>query len=124
MLFKKEFIQSILNHEKVQTRRIWKRPMVKIYNYYWAQTSRRKDSRFARFQVLSFNKWDGVYISEEDARKEGFDSAKDFWGAWYGINSNERIDDPTRTHYVIEFNVIPKEDWHLTKNRMFTTSKE
>ena len=98
----------ILLGTKTQTRRVWKRPHVKIGNIYWATTNRYvRRARFARLEVVNLREWDGKDIDLEDARREGFVTVSEFWVGYTSLNT-EALKDPTRTQYIIDFKVVEK----------------
>jgi len=87
MLFKPEHVQMILEHRKVQTRRLWQRPMVKVGGLYWAQTKLFKpDSRFARLRVTKLWREPLWRISQSDALAEGYESIGAYLEAFRTIN--------------------------------------
>jgi hypothetical protein len=106
MLFKIEHIAPILDGTKTQTRRLWKRPMVKVGGLYWAQTALYKsESRFARLKVLRLWQERLGDITEADARAEGYPSRADYFLAFRRINrlSGDVFD----LHvYCVEFEVV------------------
>lgn len=109
ILFKKEFIEPIMAGEKTQTRRLWLNCRAKPGSFHWAQTTLKPDSRFARLFIIRSEEWDGVSISDDDAKAEGFDTAEEFWKKFNELNTN-RKDDPRRRYYVVEFKAIEPDD--------------
>ena len=104
ILFQKEFIKPILRDQKSETRRLWLTRRCKPNRRYWAQTSLNPLSRFALLHVVSVKEWDGITMSDADVRMEGFNTHQEFWAKWDELNV-ERLKDPRRTPYVIQFRV-------------------
>lgn len=87
MLFKEYHAPMILSGRKTQTRRLWKRPMVKVGGIYSAQTGFCKpETAFARIRVLRLWKESLKAISEQDAKAEGYPSKAAFLNAFGAIN--------------------------------------
>ena len=87
MLFKPEHVAPIREGRKTQTRRLWKRPMVKVGGTYWAETKMYKpESRFARLKVTRLWKERLGAISEADAKAEGYENADGYLIAFSEIN--------------------------------------
>ncbi len=87
MLFKPQHVEPILNGTKTQTRRLWKKPMVKVGGLYWAQTQLFKpESRFARLRVTRLWQERLGDISEADARAEGYENSLKYFIAFREIN--------------------------------------
>ena len=111
MLFKSEHIKPILAGRKTQTRRLWKRPMVKVGGLYWAQTALFKsETRFAQLKVLRLWQEQLGDISETDSKAEGYASKRDYCIAFQEINRHsktweeQRMADPLV--YCVEFELV------------------
>ena len=103
MLFKPEHKEMILNGTKTATRRIWKRPMVKIGGIYKAKLKMLSKEYFAKIQVTKLYKQCLYSMSDEDAKKEGYESIEEFKKIWIKINGvwNKGLNVD-----VIEFNLL------------------
>jgi hypothetical protein len=103
MLFKPEHLQMILAGTKTATRRIWKKPMVKVGNIYKAKLKMLSRDYFAKIKVTKMFKQELGEMTDEDARKEGYKNIMAFHEIWIKINGawqdNLLVD-------VIEFEVV------------------
>ena len=106
MLFKPEHLKMILNGTKTATRRVWKRPMVKVGGIYKCKTSMLSKDYFAKIKVTKLYKHGLYFMTEGDAIKEGYDCIRDFEKIWIKING---VWNPNLIVYVIEFEVIKDE---------------
>jgi len=106
MLFKPEHKEMILKGTKTATRRIWKRPRVKVGGVYKAKLKMISKEYFARIKVIEYYKQELGEMTEKDAVKEGYKSIMDFHDIWIKINGawhdNQVVD-------VIEFELIKNE---------------
>lgn len=108
MLFKPEHVEPILSGRKTQTRRIWKRRMVKSGGVYWAQTKLfDKESRFARIWCCSVHEERLSDITEQDAIEEGYGSVADYLDALNRIHGS--IISPDEIVTVVKFKVYEGE---------------
>ena len=105
MLFKPEHEQMILEGKKTVTRRVWKRPMVKVDGIYKCKTKMLDKKFFAKIKVLKLYKQKLKEIMVRDVEKEGYSSLSEFVDIWKKINKNW---DGNTEVYVIEFEVIKK----------------
>ena len=108
ILFTRETAEMIVLGRKTQTRRCWKKGRtVKPGSIHWAQTDYSASSRFARLVIIDTREEDPMTISEEDARREGFDSQSDFIKAYYALNprADQDVASGEKKHYVINFRV-------------------
>ena len=105
MLFKKEHKEMILSGTKTQTRRIWKRPMVKVGGIYKAKLKMMSKDYFAKIKVTKLYKQSLPDMTLEEIKKEGYNSYTEFMEIWKEING-----DHTVLLYVdvIEFEVVEK----------------
>lgn len=103
MLFQPQHKEMILNGTKTATRRVWKRPMVKVGGIYKAKLQMLSKEYFAKIKVTNLYKDRLGNITFEDCKKEGYDSKTKFIDIWAEINGSWRED---LTVYVIEFEVI------------------
>ena len=127
ILFTPPSDQRILDGTKTMTARFWKRKPPKEGALISAQTGYAKTTRFAILKVLKVWEWDGEDVSrvlsgigdhrditEEIAKKEGFESIGGFCETYYSLNAHN-WHDPDRTHWFIEFEL--QEATHGTKNK-------
>jgi hypothetical protein len=106
ILFRREHVDKILAGTKTHTRRVWKRPRVKPGGVYQARTKMLdKGSTFALLRVLRAWRERLLDISEEDARKEGYESREAFFEVFKRINKMEEIPENFMV-YAIEFRVV------------------
>jgi hypothetical protein len=103
MLFKKEHQEMILNGTKTATRRVWKKPMVKVGGVYKAKLQMLSKDYFAKIKVTRLYKQGLYFITEEDARKEGYHNIEEFSKIWIKINGEWN---PNLIVYAIEFEVV------------------
>jgi len=105
MLFKPEHEQMILEGKKTVTRRVWKRPMVKVGGIYKAKLKMLDKKYFAKIKVLKLYKQKLKEIMVRDIEKEGYSSLSEFVDIWKKINKSWEGDTEV---YVIEFEVVKK----------------
>ena len=127
LLFTGTSPEKILDELKVYTARLWRRNPPEIGSIVRAQRGRRKDTSFATLRILDVFKWDGNYnptlyyynvinnikylgtttqkCRDEIGRREGYSDWDDFYKAYKEINE-WCWDDPTRTHWFIEFEIV------------------
>ncbi|GBC73579.1 hypothetical protein HRbin04_00982 [archaeon HR04] len=105
LLFNRCLVEPILTGRKVETRRVWKRCLVKPNRVYTASTDYSRDGIFARLYIKYVKRQRLGEMSDEDAMLEGFSSLEEFKNVWigcYGIDSW----DPMLEVYVIGFKVV------------------
>lgn len=102
MLFKPEHKWMILNKVKTQTRRAWKKPMVKVGGIYKCKLKLFDKDYFAKIKVTKLYKQKLGDMSREDCKKEGY-NAMSFVKIWKDINGSWN---PDLEVYVVEFKVI------------------
>ena len=111
MFFTKENIELIRQGSKTETRRIWKKPHVRIGKTYQCRTSRYaktpEDSPYIK--ITAMRKERLGEITPEAARKEGFkpDGAQleKFWALWVKLHGSWN---PDQEVYVVDFEVVGK----------------
>lgn len=103
MLFRPYLTEPILNGSKTETRRLWKRCMVKVNKIYDARTDFRNKSIFARIKIMYVRKEKLGSISDDGIRKEGCGSMEEFKKIWIDIYGGW---DPDTEVFVIGFHVI------------------
>ena len=103
MLFKPEHKEMILNGTKTSTRRVWKKPMVKVGGIYKAKLQMLSKEYFAKIKVTGLYKQGLYFMTNEDSRKEGYASIEEFGKIWIEINGEWN---PNLIVYVIEFEVV------------------
>ena len=87
MLFKPVHVPMILSGRKTETRRGWKRPMVKVGGLYQAQTALYKpDTVFAHLRVLHMWKEQLYYITDRSIYNEGYDTRSAYYEVYREIN--------------------------------------
>jgi len=107
MLFKPEHKEMILNGTKTATRRIWKKPMVKVGGIYKCKLKMLSKDYFAKIEITKLFKQKLGEMTLEDCKKEGYENAQhnQFIDIWVKINGSWN---PKLEVYVIEFEVIKK----------------
>ena len=107
MLFKPEHQKMILNGTKTATRRVWKRPMVKVGGIYKAKLKMLDKKYFAKIKVTKLYLQQLGEMTNKDAKKEGYPNLMEFHDKWVEINGwwidNKFVD-------VIEFEVIKSQE--------------
>ena len=108
MIFTKENIELIRQGKKTETRRIWKKPHVKVGKTYQCRTSRYaktpEDSPYIK--ITAMRKERLGEITPEAAKREGMDSGlkvfqfRELWVKLHGLW------DPDQEVYVIDFEVV------------------
>ena len=88
MLFKLEHKKMILEGTKTVTRRVWKKPMVKIGGIYKAKLKMLSKEYFAKIRILNYTKQELGDMTDEDANKEGYTDLMAFHDKWIEINGN------------------------------------
>ena len=103
MLFKPEHKEMILAGKKTATRRVWKKPRVKVGGIYKAKLKMLSKDYFAKIKVTKLFKQPLKEMTQRDANKEGYPNLKEFYNVWARINGivnlNLVVD-------VIEFEVV------------------
>ena len=110
MIFTKENIELIRQGKKTETRRIWKKPHVKVGKTYQCRTSRYaktpEDSLYIK--ITAMRKERLGEITPEAAKREGMDSGlkvfqfRELWVKLHGLW------DPDQEVYIIDFEVVVK----------------
>ena len=111
MIFSPENIELIREGKKTETRRIWKKPHVKVGKTYQCRTSRYsktpEDSPYIK--IIAMRKEKLGEITDDAARKEGFkpDGAQleKFWALWVKLHGSWN---PDQEVYVVDFEVVGK----------------
>lgn len=103
MLFKPEHVEMILDGRKTETRRIWKRRMVKKGGVYKAQTKAYSKEWFAKIEVVDVYLEALCDISVSSIYAEGYDDLQGFIDIWKAINGEWN---PHQEVWVIQFKVI------------------
>lgn len=105
ILFRREFVDLILSGAKTESRRRWRRPLVKEGGVYWAATGFGRGDRFARLKVKYIRRQRLGEVTEEDARREGCSSLEEFKEVWTRIYGSW---DPCEEVYVVSFEVVER----------------
>ena len=88
ILFKPEHVPLILSGKKTQTRRLWKKPRVKVGGVYQARTE-LFGKPFALIRVVRLEQRLLGDMTEEDAHAEGYPNRPEFFDAFFKINRIE-----------------------------------
>ena len=108
----------ILNGTKTATRRVWKKPMVKVGGIYKCKLKMLSKDYFAKIKVTKLYKQKLRDITEGDAIKEGYDCIRDFEKIWIKINGNWK---DTLEVDVIEFEVVKCQDNNIILKKGLNT---
>ncbi len=103
MLFKLYLVKPILDGSKTETRRLWKRCMVRVNGVYNAKTDFHNKSTFARIKITYVRRERLGSISTDGVRKEGCNSIEEFRKIWVDIYGRW---DPDMEVFVIGFRVV------------------
>ena len=114
LLFKPQHVKLILEGKKTQTRRISK-PRVKVGGIYEAKTRLFSKEYFALIKITGLREEKLGDISDEDVKKEGYNSLEEFIEVWKSIYGSW---EPERVVWVLEFEVV-----NLAKSRMYENVK-
>lgn len=109
MLFKEQHMDMILSGKKTQTRRAWKRPMVKVGGIYKCKLQMLSKEYFAKIKVLKLWQEHIDDCSEEDAIKEGYGCKAHFMKVFEEINPKfleEILQRKSPKIWVIEFKLV------------------
>lgn len=93
----------ILSGRKTQTRRRWKRPRAKVGSVHQAKTSYQGDA-FAHLRITDIHLERLGDISEEDVRREGYETREQLEDVFRRIY--KRTPDPDEVVTVINFEVV------------------
>lgn len=111
MLFKPPNDEKVLALRKTMTARLWRKKPPKAGETFYAQTGYANDTRFAKLRVLDVWEWSGTDFvatdreKQEIGYKEGYENFDEFYDAYKSLNAHN-WNDPKRTHYFIEFEVV------------------
>lgn len=86
MLFKKEHIEPILNGNKTQTRRVWKKRKALPGKIHLAKTEMLKTRYFAKLKITKVYMEKIGDISDSDSVKEGYKNRSEYLDKFYEIN--------------------------------------
>jgi len=103
MLFNRSLMDKILSGRKVETRRIWKRCMVKENRIYAARTDYSKDSVFAYIYIKYVRRERLCDMDDHSAMLEGFSSLDEFKYVWIRCYGSWN---PMQEVYVIGFTTV------------------
>ena len=109
MIFTKQNLELIREGKKTETRRIWKKPHVKVGKNYQCRTSRYaktpEDSPYIK--ITAMRKERLGEITEDAVRKEGFKpdgtQLEKFWALWVKLHGSWN---PDQEVYVVDFEVV------------------
>jgi len=82
MLFKPYLVEPILKGAKTETRRLWKRCLVKVGSNYKAKTNFRSNSAFATIKIAYIRREKLGKVDSGDVKKEGCRSLNEFKRIW------------------------------------------
>ena len=102
MIFTKEHVERIRTGRKTVTRRIWKRPHVKVGGIYSIRTDRFKPAPAdaPRIVVISMTVEPLKYVGNNKALLEGYNSRREFESAWIKLHG---VWNPNQEIYVVKF---------------------
>lgn len=103
MLFKEIHQQMILKGTKTATRRVWKKPMVKVGGIYKCKLRMLSKNYFAKIKVTKLYKQKLMDMRDGDANKEGYPTVIKFKDIWVDINKEWL---PYLEVDVVEFKVV------------------
>lgn len=103
LLFKPCHVVAILNGQKTQTRRIWKKVRCKVGAIHLAKTQMLVKKYFAKLRIKKVWEERLGNLSKEDATKEGGYTPEEYVNVWKEINGDY---DPDIIVWVVEFEVV------------------
>ncbi len=103
MLFKPEHKDMILAGRKIATRRVWKKPRVKVGGIYKSKLQMLSKDYFAKIKVIKLFKQRLGDMTQRDCEKEGYYEMGEFRNIWIKINGGWN---PDLLVDVIEFEVV------------------
>lgn len=86
MLFKPEHVPMILSGRKTETRRDWKRPMVRVGGVYKCKLKLFSKDCFTKIKVVALWLEELGEITQESIYAEGYDSLSEIKDVWERIN--------------------------------------
>ena len=105
MLFTPEHVEMIKKGVKTQTRRDWKKRMVKVGGVYKVKTKMLSKDYHCKIMVDNIRQELLKRISEEDAKKEGCKDVWEYFLVWSKINKRWNGD---LCVYVIDFHLVER----------------
>lgn len=106
MIFTKENIELIRQGKKTETRRIWKKPHVKVGKTYQCRVSRftktPEDSPYIKIKKICKERLKEIYGRPSDWLYEGCYSLLEFQNEWMKLHGSWN---PEQEVYVIDFEV-------------------
>ena len=100
LLFKPEHVGLILSGRKTQTRRVWKKSRARVGAVHKAKTALFSPDHFALIRITGLRRERLGDITQEDVRREGYDTLEEFKAVWVRINGSW---DPELEVYVVSF---------------------
>lgn len=102
MIFTKEHIEKIREGRKTETRRIWKRPHVKVGGIYGIRSDRFKPvaEDAPRIRVIGMHQEPLLLMTDEDAIREGCRGMEEFRQIWVKLHGSW---DPLQKVHVVRF---------------------
>ncbi|HEV2449679.1 MAG TPA: ASCH domain-containing protein [Thermoplasmata archaeon] len=106
MIFTRANIGKISAGEKTETRRIWKRPHVRVGGVYRVRSSRRlpADPADPQIRVTDLRSELLGEITAEAVLREGCSSLEEFVLQWQDLHGEW---DPKQAVYIVDFEVVP-----------------
>ena len=105
MIFTRENIELIREGKKTETRRIWKKPHVRVGKVYQCRTSRfaktPADSPFIKITGMKKERLRDITL--EAVQREGINDLSTFMGLWINLHG---FWNPNQEVYVIDFEVV------------------
>lgn len=106
MLFTEDHVKKILNGEKTQTRRIWKRPHAKVDGIYKVKTKMMSKEYYGKIQVSDIRQEPLGKMTDYDAWDEGCYNLEEFKKIWAEINKDKGGWNPCQIVTVIYFVLV------------------
>lgn len=103
MLFKPYLVEPILSGAKTETRRLWKRCLVKVGATYRVKTGYGSESGFGTIRITYIRKERLGSIDPEGVKREGCRSLDEFKKIWIDSYSSW---EPSAEVYVIGFQLV------------------
>lgn len=111
LLFKPEHVPMILHGRKTQTRRLWKKPRVKVGALHLCYTrpawlKENPGKPFARVKITALRQEILAAISNEDVRREGYETWDEYTRVFSLISGMTRADALLSAPWVVDFELV------------------
>lgn len=119
MNFQPELAAKVMAGEKTVTRRLvsdnprspwWREKCALKEDRLYAVCPGRGKHAIGKVRVVSVVQQRVGHLTEDEARREGFETAVDFWEAFRAINGPQEFDNRC---WRVAFVVVPETDWPL-----------